>query len=47
MENELRKVQLDIDALNSLLRKKDVFSITEVNYAIFETDGTLSVLKKD
>lgn len=47
MEKELRKVRLDIDALNALLRQKDVFAISEVDYAIFETDGNLSVLKKE
>ena len=47
MEKELQKVQLDVDALNSLLRQKDVFSISEVDYAIFETNGNLSVMKKE
>ncbi|PAV29126.1 hypothetical protein CIL05_12025 [Virgibacillus profundi] len=47
MEEELRKVRLDVDALNGLLRQKDVFSITDVDYAIFETSGNLSVLKKE
>ena len=47
MEQELRKVRLDIDALNLLLRKKDVFSVSDVDYAIFETDGSLSVMKKE
>ena len=47
MENELRKVRLDVDALNALLRKKNVFSVSDVDYAIFESDGTLSVMKKD
>ncbi|WP_117170941.1 YetF domain-containing protein [Paraliobacillus sediminis] len=47
MENELRKVRLDIDALNVLLRKKNIFSITDVDFAIFETDGSLSVDKKE
>ncbi|MFC4022394.1 DUF421 domain-containing protein [Oceanobacillus longus] len=47
MESELRKVRLDVDALNALLRKKYVFSLSDVDYAIFETDGTLSVLKKE
>lgn len=46
MEKALKKSRLDTDSLNSLLRKKNVFSITEVDYAIFETDGSLSVLKK-
>jgi len=47
MEAELRKVRLDIDALNALLRKKNVFSVSDVDYAIFETDGSLSVMKKE
>jgi uncharacterized membrane protein YcaP (DUF421 family) len=47
MEDELRKVRLDVDALNALLRKKNVFAVSEVDYAIFETDGTLSVMKKE
>jgi uncharacterized membrane protein YcaP (DUF421 family) len=42
----LKKNKLDIDQLQNLLRKKDVFSIKEVEYAILETDGTVSVLKK-
>ena len=47
MENELRKIRLDIDALNALLRKKNIFSVSDVDYAIFEFDGTLSVMKKE
>lgn len=47
LEGELRKLRLDIDALNALLGKKNVFSIQDVDYAIMETDGTLSVMKKE
>lgn len=47
MEGSLKKVRMDIDSLTSLLRKKNVFSISDVDYAIFETDGSLSVMKKD
>lgn len=47
MEDELRKVRLDVDALNSLLRQKSVFAVSDVDYAIFETDGNLSVMKKE
>jgi uncharacterized membrane protein YcaP (DUF421 family) len=47
MDGELRKVRLDLDALSLLLRKKNIFSMQEVDYAIFETDGTLSVMKKE
>ncbi|MEY2373343.1 YetF domain-containing protein [Lysinibacillus capsici] len=46
MEDALRKTRLDIDSLNSLLRKKNVFAVSEVEYAFFEIDGTLSVMRK-
>jgi uncharacterized membrane protein YcaP (DUF421 family) len=42
----LSKNKLDINRLQHLLRVKGVFSIREVEYAILETDGQLSVLKK-
>ena len=47
MEKPLRKVNLDLDTLTALLRQKNIFSITEVEYAIFEITGKLSVMKKD
>jgi uncharacterized membrane protein YcaP (DUF421 family) len=47
MDEKLRKARLDLDVLNTLLRKKNVFSISDVDYAIFETDGTISVMKKE
>lgn len=47
MEDSLRKVRLDVDKLEALLREKDVFSTAEVDYAIFETSGKLSVMKKE
>ena len=47
MEKPLRKVNLDLDTLTALLRQKSIFSITEVEYAIFEITGKLSVMKKD
>jgi uncharacterized membrane protein YcaP (DUF421 family) len=43
---ELKKNHLDINQLQHLLRAKDVFSIRECEYAILETDGTISALKK-
>jgi uncharacterized membrane protein YcaP (DUF421 family) len=46
MEKALQKVQLDIDSLRTMLRQKDVFSMNDVHYAIFEVDGELSVMKK-
>jgi uncharacterized membrane protein YcaP (DUF421 family) len=47
MEKQLKEVRLDVDSLMALLREKDIFSIQDVDYAIFETNGNLSVLKKD
>jgi uncharacterized membrane protein YcaP (DUF421 family) len=43
---QLKKNHLDINQLQHLLRSKDVFSIRECEYAILETDGTISVMKK-
>ncbi|HWJ79569.1 MAG TPA: DUF421 domain-containing protein [Niallia sp.] len=43
---ELKKNHLDLNQLMHLLRSKDIFSIAECAYAILETDGTVSVLKK-
>lgn len=43
---ELRKNKIDINEIQQLLRGKDVFSIQEVEYAILETNGEISVLRK-
>lgn|SRR5690625_1473826 len=43
---EMRKNKIDINELQQLLRMKDVFAIQEVEYAILETNGELSVVKK-
>ena len=42
----LKKNKIDINRLQSLLRDKDVFSIREVEHAILEPNGQLSVIKK-
>jgi uncharacterized membrane protein YcaP (DUF421 family) len=47
MEDAMRKVRLDINSLNTMLRQNKVFSVTDVEYAIFETNGKLSVMKKE
>lgn len=44
--NELKKSKININELQNLLRQKDVFSVREVEYAILESDGKLSVRKK-
>jgi len=43
---ELKKERLDINELMSLLRGRDIFSVREVQYAILEPNGSLSILKK-
>lgn len=42
----LAKTKLNIDDLTMMIRQNNVFSIAEVDYAILEPNGTLSVLKK-
>ena len=46
MENEMKKARYTISDLLEQLREKGVFNLNEVAYAIAETDGKLSVLKK-
>lgn len=47
MEDALRQTRLDTDSLQAILREKSIFSMSEVEYAIFETDGKLSIMKKE
>ncbi len=42
----LAKVRVPVEILLQMLREKDVFDITEVEVAIFEPHGRLSVLRK-
>ncbi|OYD09173.1 hypothetical protein CHM34_03970 [Paludifilum halophilum] len=46
LEENLRKNRLNMSEIMHLLRKKDVFDISEVQYAIIENDGEVSVMKK-
>ncbi|WP_194709696.1 DUF421 domain-containing protein [Radiobacillus deserti] len=41
----MKKSKLDINQLMHLLRSKGAFSIQEVEYAVLETDGSISILK--
>ena len=43
---ELKKERLDINEMMSLLRGRDIFSVREVQYAILEPNGSLSIMKK-
>jgi uncharacterized membrane protein YcaP (DUF421 family) len=42
----LKKTRLTIHDVLMLLRKKDIFYLDEIESAYFETDGTVSILKK-
>lgn len=42
----LSRAKISISKLLMLLRQKDIFDIEDVDYAIFETDGCLTVLLK-
>ena len=46
LEENLKKEHYTIDDFSTLLRQKDVFSIAEVDYAVLEPKGMLSVLLK-
>ena len=45
--DKLKKMRLNIDDLTMLLRTNNVFSIKDVNYAILEPNGDLSVFKTE
>ncbi|OEH91587.1 DUF421 domain-containing protein [Bacillus solimangrovi] len=45
-KESLKKNKLDVNQLQHLLRTKDVFSLREVEYALLETDGSISILKR-
>jgi uncharacterized membrane protein YcaP (DUF421 family) len=45
-EKALKRNNLDLDQLHTLMRQQQVFSFKEIAYAIFETDGSLSILRK-
>jgi len=42
----LKKERLNVDDLTMMLRTNNVFSVSEIDYAILEPNGDLSVLKK-
>ena len=47
LENELRKIRLNIDDLSMLLREQKVFSVKDVENAVFEPNGKLSIMLKE
>jgi uncharacterized membrane protein YcaP (DUF421 family) len=46
-EKALKRLRLSLDDLSMMLRQQAIFSIREVDYAIFEPHGKLSVLKTE
>lgn len=47
LEHNMKKIKYTMDSLNQSLREKDIFNISEVEYAILENNGKLSVQRKD
>lgn len=46
MEKNMNNIRMTIDELMAKLREKNAFSLADVEFAIMETDGELSVLPK-
>jgi len=47
LEGELRKLRLNIDDLSMLLREQKVFTVKDVENAVFESNGKLSIMLKE
>ena len=47
IENSLKKEGIDINDLQEEARQKGYFDLSEINYAILETNGKISFLAKD
>ncbi|HAF99434.1 DUF421 domain-containing protein [Paenibacillus lactis] len=46
LEDNLKKNHLTLDTLNQMLRQKDIFDYSEIEYALLEINGKISVMKK-
>ena len=46
MEKAMKSMRLHVDDLMMMLREQSIFSIQDVHYAVMETNGMLSVMKK-
>lgn len=46
LPKNLKKARISVDELMMLLREQSIFSAADVDYAVFETNGELSVMKK-
>lgn len=45
-QDQMKRLRMTIEDLSEQLRQMDIFDFSEVDYAIVETNGQLSVLKK-
>ncbi|MCO6698916.1 DUF421 domain-containing protein, partial [Streptomyces sp. Vc17.3-30] len=45
LEGNMKGMRYTLDYLNQQLREKDIFDISEVEFAMIETDGHMSVKK--
>lgn len=46
IDKNLKRVRFTVNELTTLLREKNIFNYTDVEFAIIENDGQLSVLPK-
>ncbi|WP_438313516.1 YetF domain-containing protein [Sporosarcina sp. FA9] len=46
LDKSLKKARLHMDDVMMMLREQSIFSIQDVHYAVLETNGELSVMKK-
>jgi uncharacterized membrane protein YcaP (DUF421 family) len=46
VDRNLSRIRMTLNELSALLREKNIFSMADVEFAIMETDGQLSVLPK-
>jgi len=47
LEDNMKKIRYTLDSLDQALRSKEVFNIEEVEYAVLEDNGMISILKKE
>ncbi|RLQ96258.1 DUF421 domain-containing protein [Falsibacillus albus] len=47
LDHNMKKLKYSLDNLNQHLREQSIFDIDQVEYAVLEVSGNLSVLKKD
>jgi len=47
LESNMRKVRYTLDSLDQALRGNGIFNLDEVDYAVLEDNGMVSVLKKE